>query len=110
MFFSKSFVAAAAVLLGLTLQAHAHAGVTPALGVKANFARGNVQRPSAAKPCGNINVAQTLDASTPITANADGTFVATITNFNAYARCRIHSDYFEANSLLRTVVPMALAK
>ncbi|KAL1948978.1 hypothetical protein VTO73DRAFT_10784 [Trametes versicolor] len=83
MFFSKSFIAAATVLLGLTLQAHAHAGVTPALGVKANFARANVQRPSTAKPCGSINVAQNLDASTPIVAKADGTFVATITNFNA---------------------------
>ncbi|OJT07550.1 hypothetical protein TRAPUB_1573 [Trametes pubescens] len=83
MFFSKSFIAAATVLLGFTLQVHAHAGVTPALGVTATFARANVQRPSIAKPCGKINVAQTLDTSTPITANADGTFVATITNFNA---------------------------
>ncbi|KAH9852285.1 hypothetical protein C2E23DRAFT_868767 [Lenzites betulinus] len=82
MFFSKSVIASAMVLFGLTLQVHAHAGITPALGVKNTFARSNVQRPSTAKPCGSINVAQNLDASTAITAKADGTFVATITNFN----------------------------
>ncbi|KAI0828692.1 hypothetical protein BC628DRAFT_1316484 [Trametes gibbosa] len=82
MFFSKGVIAAATVLFGLTLQAHAHAGITPALGVKNTFARANVQRPSTAKPCGNINVAQNLDASTAIAAKADGTFVATVTNFN----------------------------
>lgn len=38
---------------------------------------------SAANECGNVNVAQTLAAATPITAAADGTFSTTITNFNA---------------------------
>ncbi|KAI0355932.1 hypothetical protein OH77DRAFT_274517 [Trametes cingulata] len=79
--FSKS-LAAAAVVLGLTLQAAAHAGITPALGVNTTFVRANVQRPTAAAPCGTINIAQNFDSSTPIIANPDGTFDATITNFN----------------------------
>ncbi|KAH9899177.1 hypothetical protein C8Q73DRAFT_743232 [Cubamyces lactineus] len=81
--FSKSVVAVATVLLGFSLQAHAHAGVTPALGVTGTFARSNVQRPSQAKPCGTIDIAQNIDSSTAITAAANGTFAATITNFNA---------------------------
>ncbi|KAI0763468.1 Alpha/Beta hydrolase protein [Trametes elegans] len=80
--FSKSIIAAAAVFLGLSLQVHAHAGVTPALGVAGTFARSDVQRPSNAKPCGNIDVASNLDSSTAITAAADGSFTAMVTNFN----------------------------
>ncbi|CDO70973.1 hypothetical protein BN946_scf184830.g5 [Trametes cinnabarina] len=81
--FSKSVIALASVILSISLQAHAHAGVTPALGVAGTFARSDVQRPSTAKPCGNTNIAQTIDSSTAITAAANGTFAATITNFNA---------------------------
>ncbi|KAI0370570.1 hypothetical protein BV20DRAFT_943721 [Pilatotrama ljubarskyi] len=80
--FSKTF-AVAAVVLGATLQAAAHAGITPALGVSTTFIRANVQRPSAAAPCGAIDIASNFDSSTPIIANPDGTFDATITNFNA---------------------------
>ncbi|KAI0631259.1 hypothetical protein C8Q77DRAFT_1219389 [Trametes polyzona] len=82
MYFSKSFIAAATVFLGLAVQAHAHAGVQPALGVNGAFARSNVQRPSTAKPCGNVDVAKNIDKSTAIPVNADGTFTATVTNFN----------------------------
>ena len=63
MYFSKSYIAAATVFLGLGVQAHAHAGVQPALGVNGAFARSNVQRPSTAKPCGNVDVAKNIDKS-----------------------------------------------
>ncbi|KAL0959631.1 hypothetical protein HGRIS_011333 [Hohenbuehelia grisea] len=80
--FSKSLVASV-VALALSVQVSAHAAVSPALGVEGTPVRGNVQRPSAARPCGNINVAQTLDTSTPIAAGADGSFTVTGQNFNA---------------------------
>lgn len=74
----------AAILLGvLSLQANAHAIITPALGVSGQGTRNDVQRPSKANECGNVNVANTINTSTPVKAAADGSFTATITNFNA---------------------------
>ena len=81
-FFSKSFTATAVLALSLALEASAHALVTPALGVQGAGARANVQRPSTASPCGNVNIAATLGTSTAVAATGD-TFSATITNFNA---------------------------
>ncbi|KAI0334047.1 hypothetical protein GY45DRAFT_142898 [Cubamyces sp. BRFM 1775] len=80
--FAKTALAAA-VFLGLSLQVSAHAGITPALGVTGTFIRANVQRPSAAAPCGTINIAANINNSTAIPVNPDGTFGATITDFNA---------------------------
>jgi len=60
-----------------------HTAIAPALGVKGNPVRNDAQRPSTAKPCGNINIAQTLDTSTAVPAAADGSFTVTVTNFNA---------------------------
>ncbi|KAI9063835.1 hypothetical protein FKP32DRAFT_1666283 [Trametes sanguinea] len=82
MFFSKSFIAAATLCLSLTLQAHAHAAIAPALGVKGTPVRNDVQRPSKNSECGNVNIAQNIDTSTAVQAAANGTFAATITNFN----------------------------
>jgi len=83
--FSKSFIAYA-FLLGFTTSVNAHAAIDPALGVKGgNATRNDVQRPSTAKPCGNVNIAQTLDSSTTVAANADRTFSPSITDFNAGA-------------------------
>lgn len=79
--FSKSFIAPI-FLLALTSSVNAHAGITPALGVKGNLARSDVQRPSTAQPCGNINIAQNLDTSTAVNADASGNFLPSITNFN----------------------------
>lgn len=81
--FSKSCLVSVLVL-ALSAQVHAHAAIAPALGVAGTPVRGDVQRPSKAAPCGTVNVAQTLDTSTPVAAAADGTFTSTITNFNAY--------------------------
>ena len=79
---SKSFVAYA-FLLCFTASVNAHAAIAPALGVKGNPARSDVQNPSSGSPCGKINIAQTLDTSTAAPASADGSFSASITDFNA---------------------------
>ena len=80
--FSKTFFASITIV-ALSLQVHGHAGITPALGVKGQLARNDVQRPSDGKPCGNVNIAQVLDTSTPVNADADGSFTTTVTDFNA---------------------------
>lgn len=80
--FSKLYLVLA-LALGAALQVHGHALITPALGVTGAGARSDVQRPSKAAECGNVNVANTINTSTPVVANADGSFTATITNFNA---------------------------
>ncbi|KAH9911625.1 uncharacterized protein BXZ73DRAFT_4209, partial [Epithele typhae] len=68
--------------LGAALQAHAHAAVSPVLGVSGTPARSDVQRPSNQKPCGKTDVASTMESSDTIQVAADGTFTAPITNFN----------------------------
>ncbi len=78
---SKSFIALIFFLTSIS-SVNAHAGVTPALGVKGQFTRNDVQRPSAKSPCGNINISQNLDASTTVQADANGNFSPSITDFN----------------------------
>lgn len=80
--FSKFFVVVPFVL-GLTLQASAHAIISPALGVTGTPVRNDVQRPSKQAPCGTVDIAQTINTTTPIVAAADGSFATNITNFNA---------------------------
>ncbi|KAG6917131.1 hypothetical protein DXG01_003797 [Tephrocybe rancida] len=80
--FSRLF-AVALVALTFSGQAQAHAAIAPALGVAGTPKRSDVQRPSTAKPCGSINIAANINTATPIVAAADGSFVATVTNFNA---------------------------
>jgi len=82
--FCRCLLASAFILI-LSLSVNAHAGVTPALGVPGTFTRNDVQRPSNTTECGTINVANTIDSSTAVAAAADGTFTATVTNFNAGA-------------------------
>jgi hypothetical protein len=78
---SKSFIASIFFLASIS-SANAHAGVNPALGLKGLLVRSDVQRPSAKSPCGNVNIAQNLDSSTSVQADASGNFPFTITNFN----------------------------
>ncbi|KAI0267558.1 hypothetical protein BGY98DRAFT_1023564 [Russula aff. rugulosa BPL654] len=78
---SKSFIAFIFLLASIS-SANAHAGVTPALGVQGQFIRNDVQRPSTSSPCGNVNIAQTLDSSTPVPAGVNGDFSTNITDFN----------------------------
>ncbi|KAJ7174077.1 hypothetical protein C8R43DRAFT_873456 [Mycena crocata] len=95
----KSVLAGASIFLALVASTSAHAipryglispsrdtkfiwSTSPALGVKGAPKRSDVQRPSNAKPCGNINPATTLDASTAIPVAADGTVTMSVVNFN----------------------------
>ena len=84
MIFSRTSIASIALCLALSLQAHADAAISPALGVQGTPTQADAQRPSAANPCGNADLAA-IDTSTAVTAAANGTFSATITNFNRYA-------------------------
>ncbi|KAF8462640.1 hypothetical protein DFH94DRAFT_787900, partial [Russula ochroleuca] len=68
-------------LLVLTSSANAQAIVVPALGVNGSPGMGDVQHPSADKPCGNVTISQDLDYSTPVAADASGNFSPSITNF-----------------------------
>ncbi|KAI0319507.1 hypothetical protein OF83DRAFT_1082211 [Amylostereum chailletii] len=81
--FIKSIVSSF-FLAAFATSAHAHAGVTPALGVAGTMVRSDVQRPNKLNACGKTDIASNIDTSTPIAANADGTFNATITNFNRF--------------------------
>ncbi|KAH9984012.1 hypothetical protein BJV77DRAFT_1039740 [Russula vinacea] len=48
--------------------------MNPALGVSGTPSAQDVQNPTDAKPCGDINIAQNLETSTPIQADQDGKF------------------------------------
>lgn len=95
------------LVLALSLQVHAHAAVAPVLGVNGNPVRGDVERPSNANPCGETNIAANIDSSTPIVAAADGTFTATVTNFNGHVFL-LTQKYFTLP--LSTVVEMVHAR
>jgi len=82
--FSK-ILTSTTLVLALSLQVHAHAAIAPALGVSGTPVRNDVQRPSTKSPCGTVDIASTLDTSTPVQAAADGTFKVTVTDFNAGA-------------------------
>jgi len=78
--FSKTFFAFALVF-AMVLQASAHTGIYPALGVD-QFERKNVHRQSdGGGPCG-MNIAKNLDSSKPIEVDDDGTFTATVESYN----------------------------
>ncbi|KAJ6475164.1 hypothetical protein DFH09DRAFT_1293420 [Mycena vulgaris] len=83
MFTNKSVLACASILFALAAQTSAHAIPNPALGVKGTPKRSDVQRPSTANPCGNVNIASNLDTSTAVAAAADGTVTFQVENFNA---------------------------
>ncbi|KDQ08442.1 hypothetical protein BOTBODRAFT_59302 [Botryobasidium botryosum FD-172 SS1] len=82
MFSKATFVSV--LVLALGLQAHAHNAFVPMLGVSGTPARSDVQRPSAAKPCGNAALSA-VSTSTAATIAADGTMTITSTDFNAGA-------------------------
>ncbi|KAI0628213.1 hypothetical protein C8Q77DRAFT_479535 [Trametes polyzona] len=82
MLFTKTTLATAALCLGLSLQVSAHAVISPALGLQGKPVRNDAQRPKKGKECGNTDIAKTFDSSTAVPVAANGTFPATITNFN----------------------------
>jgi len=79
---SKSFIAYT-FLLCFTASVNAHAGVSPALGVQGALIRADVQRPSTSSPCGNVNIAQSLDSSSSVAAALNDTFSVNATGFDA---------------------------
>ncbi|KAJ7812090.1 hypothetical protein B0H14DRAFT_2459252, partial [Mycena olivaceomarginata] len=81
----KSTLALTSIFLALAAQTSAHAIPNPALGVKGTPQRSDVQRPSTAKPCGNVDITSKLDTSTAIAAAADGSVTLKVQNFNAGA-------------------------
>ncbi|CAA7264422.1 unnamed protein product [Cyclocybe aegerita] len=81
--FSKLFTSGALVLALCLQRVSAHAAVAPALGVNGTPVRNNFRRPNNANPCGaGINIANAIDSSTAVAANAAGSFTATAINFN----------------------------
>ncbi|KAJ7753126.1 hypothetical protein DFH07DRAFT_941360 [Mycena maculata] len=81
----SSILTSAAFALALVLQANAHAMPSPALGVSGLSTRSDVQRPSTSAPCGSVNIASTLDTSTAVPADSDGSVTFNFTNFNSGA-------------------------
>ncbi|KAF1946781.1 hypothetical protein EJ02DRAFT_335169 [Clathrospora elynae] len=77
----KSILISSALLAFSAVEVSAHAAINPALGVKGTAVRNDVQRPSAAKPCGNAALTG-IDASTAVQADAAGAFTVNVTNFN----------------------------
>jgi len=78
--FSKSFLVSVIVLF-MGLQVNAHAIITPALGVSGAPTRNDVQRASAAKPCGDTSLSK-VASSTPVKIGAGGVVTMTVQNFN----------------------------
>jgi hypothetical protein len=69
---------------------------SPALGVKGTPKRSDVQRPSTAKPCGKIDIASNLDASTAIAAAADGTVTMKVQNCVSCYSPRLSAELIDA--------------
>lgn len=95
----KSVLLSGAILAFSTLEVSAHAAINPALGVNGNAARGDVERPSNNKPCGNAALTA-IDSSTAVQADASGSFTASITNFNGFV-LSVSEQYY---SLLTSIL------
>lgn len=75
--------ASSLLVLALCLQVTAHAGVSPPLGVPGAATRADVQRPTAANPCGaGVNIVSGFGSSTAATADASGSVQLNATCYN----------------------------
>ncbi|KAH9941824.1 uncharacterized protein BXZ73DRAFT_75004 [Epithele typhae] len=83
MFFSKIFIAAAALVLASALQVQAHTVIQPMLGLGRDAVRNDAFEPADNQLCGNVDIASTFDSSPTIAVKSDHTFQATIRNFNS---------------------------
>lgn len=80
--FSKIWTSSV-LILAICLQVNAHAAVAPAMGVEGDLIRADVQRPSAAHPCGSgVNIASEFDNSTAVAVDKTGSFKVNATCFN----------------------------
>ena len=84
MIFSKSAIAVVVLMLGASVRVEAHATIAPMLGLGRTPQRNDVQRPTDAKPCGNVDIASTFDTTETIAVKSDRTFSAFVQNYNAY--------------------------
>lgn len=82
--FSKVFVVSV-IMLFFSLQVHAHAVISPALGISGQPVRNDAQRPNKGKPCGNANLSK-IDSSTPVKVGGNGEMTMRIQNFNPLSR------------------------
>ena len=76
MFFSKTLVAAVALCLSVSLQVSAHAAIAPQLGVDGDPVRRDVLRPTNARPCGRVDIAENFDSSATIPLDANNQFIS----------------------------------
>jgi len=79
--FSKVF-ATVSVMLAVSSQVHGHGGVQPFFGVTGTLAKSDISKLVASSPCGNVDIASSLDTSTAVPAAADGTFDVTGVTFD----------------------------
>ena len=77
---SKSFIAL--IFVVSISSANAQVVIAPPLGVTGEVTDYDVHVPSHRHPCGKVNIAQTLDSSTVVPADANGQFSVNITNYN----------------------------
>jgi len=71
------------LVLALCLQVTAHATVSPLLGVSGAATRADVQKPTAANPCGaGVNIVSEFKSSTAVTADASGSVQLNATCYN----------------------------
>jgi hypothetical protein len=78
----KSIHLYGAILALCAAQVSGHAAINPALGVQGTASRNDVQRPGGNNACGNVNIGNAIDNSTPVTADASGAFTVDVENFN----------------------------
>jgi len=81
---SKSFTALIVLLISTSSSTNAQAAPPnpPALDLQETPISGEAQRPSIADPCSNVNIAQSLDTSTSVTADETGAFLLSPVNLN----------------------------
>lgn len=82
MMMCRSLQAYSAILALCAVHVSGHAAINPALGIQGTASRNDVQRPGGNNACGNVDVANAIDNSTPVTADASGAFTVDIENFN----------------------------
>ena len=78
-------VTASVLLLALTSSVNAAQDgclITPALGAS-NPGPSDIQQPSDSAPCGKISIPQNIGSSNSVTADSNGKFTVTATNFVA---------------------------
>jgi hypothetical protein len=77
--FSKSLIVSV-FLLTLTSSVDVQAAPAPALGIRCNLVRNDVQHPSNHNPCGDVSITKNIGTSTRAAAHANVTLSPLIIN------------------------------